>query len=58
MNKEKQNYDSLKIIADQVKKELRSKFTTHEKRLPYESIEWKNGAWSVKTWKQVPSLPT
>ena len=58
MNKKKQNYDSLTIIADQVKKELRSKFPTHKKRLPYESIEWKNGAWSVKTWKQVPSLPT
>ena len=29
----------------------------YEEHLPYESIKWENGAWSVKRWKQVPPLP-
>ena len=56
MNREKQNYD---IILIEQSKEI----YIPPDRLPYESITWQNGAWSVKPWPnqtiiQVPPLPS
>ena len=56
MNREKQNHD---IILIEQSKEI----YILPDRLPYESITWQNGAWSVKPWPnqtiiQVPPLPS
>ena len=56
MNQEKQN---LVILIEQQKK---LPDYSQPDRLPYESITWENGAWSVKPWLdqgqiQVPPLP-
>jgi hypothetical protein len=55
MNKEK--FD--KIIPNptfELEKEVIH--NSSQKRLPYESIKWENGGWTVKMWKQFPSLPS
>ncbi len=53
MNQEKQKSD--KIISNiTVGLEKDVTHNPYEERLPYESIRWVNGGWSVKMWKQVP----
>jgi hypothetical protein len=51
MNKGKQTTDIQSNPTDVI-------HNSSQKRLPYESIKWENGGWTVKMWKQFPSLPS